>query len=253
WTVDKLEVQLTTEDAKAAQKTLEGAAVGGPMHVLLVQHREHPVAGALKAKHPKDHEALVDAFHKLHELANAPGMARTMRRMLEPTEVTASRRSKSGTGTTNCDPIDNRKYLFPLKELKESSRFSIVAHDYWTPWRDITLVPPPMIDSLGGDREEPAYLHYRLLADPMLLKNKRQLISATAISTTGPKSDIDVPFGTHVAITAHVDRPLKKEKDVRVAAPEKRLEINSITPPVEVHLEGDAKTFRVEFKNVQKI
>src|SRR5438874_9142976 len=173
--------------------------------------------------------------------------------MLEPEEVTAIRKSKSGTGTTNCKAVENRKYLFPLSELKESSRFCIVAHDYSTPWRDVTLVPPPMIDSLGIDREEPAYLYYRLLEDPTLLKAKRQQISSTNISTTGPKSDIDVPFGTHVAVTAHSDRKLKKDKDVRVAAPEKRVEVNSTTPPVEVHLDGDAQTFRVEFRNVQKI
>src|SRR5262249_46172461 len=88
WPVDKLEIQLDMAGPKAAQRTLEGAAVGGPMQAILVRARARPVANALQAKHLKDYEALKGIFIKLNELASTPAMGRTMRRMVEPEEVT---------------------------------------------------------------------------------------------------------------------------------------------------------------------
>jgi hypothetical protein len=227
WTIDKIQYQLG-----------------------LVRAREQPVAKAMKAEHPKAYEQFQAVFAKLAELSSEPSMARTIRAMNEPEEVVALRKSKSGAGVSNCKAVEGRKYLFPLTELKESCQFSIVADDFWTPWKRIALVPPPMIDRLRLDKEEPAYLFYRL-DDLQLLKNKRQAIRSVSVSVTGPLSRILVPFGTGVTLIAHSDRKLR---DVRVAEPDpkKREEKNSITPPTNVALSKDGQTFTCVFPDVRR-
>jgi hypothetical protein len=252
WTVDKIELQLQYTDKTARNKTLEGALCGAAGEAALIQHREQPVASAMLARHKADYDKFLAILEKLEELAQRPIMGRTLRKMADPVEVVAVRRSKSGGGTTNCNAIDGRKYLFPLADLKESCQFVISSGDYWTPARQITLVPPPMIDQLRIDKEEPAYLYYRFLDNPALLKSKRQRISATSISTTGPYSKILVPVGTNVAITGHSDRKLK---DIRVAEPDpkKREEKTAVTPRALVQLTSDQQTFTCGFQDVQRI
>jgi hypothetical protein len=253
WTVDQLEVQLDAVDTKAGARTKEGIVGGGTVHALLADYRERPVTNALKATHPAEYEALRKLFAKLNDLADNPLMARSMRRMSEPEEVVAVRKSKLGGGTTNCKLVDNRKFIFPLSELKESTKFYIRAGDYWTPWRDVTLVPPPLIDSLKMDKEEPAYLHFRYLDDPSFLKDKRQQIRGIHLSTTSNTTTIHVPVGSELTLTAHTDRKLHKEKLVRILAPAKRTDVNSQTPNVPVKLAADQQTFSVALKDLPRI
>jgi len=251
WTVDKIELQLQYIDKKAGKKTEVGLSGAGGA-AALIQHREQPVAAAMMAQHKADYDKFLAILDKLEELAERPTMGRTLRKMAEPAEVVALRKSVSGGGTSNCNPIDGHKFLFPLAELKESCQFAISTADYWTPWKQIILVPPPMVDQLRIDKEEPAYLYYRLLDNPALLKGKRQTISSTSISTTGPYSKVLVPLGTNVAITGHCDRELK---DIRVAEPDpkKREEKTAVTPRALVQLARDQQTFTCSFQDVHRI
>jgi hypothetical protein len=229
WTVDAIQHQLEP--------------VGG---------RESAVAAAMKAQHPREYEQLQAIFAKLQELAADPLMARTLRRMVAPNpdEVIAQRKSKTGGGVSRCSAAPGGKYLFSLAELKESCQFSIVANDFWTPWKRITLVPPPMIDQLRIDKEEPAYLYYRL-DNPQLLKGKRQTLRSMSVSVTGAVSRIMVPFGTAVSIAGHCDRKLK---DIRVAEPDakKREEKISTTPAAAVTLDADGQSFTCSLGEVRR-
>jgi hypothetical protein len=252
WTIDKIELQLQHADKTAKNKVFEAALGGVAGEAALLQHSEQPVAAALLARHKADYDKFMAILEKLEELAERPIMGRTLRKLDDPVEVVALRRSKSGTGTTNCSAIEGRRYIFPLADLKESCEFVISTGDYWTPTKQIKLVPPPMIDQLRIDKEEPAYLYYRFLDNPALLKNKRQRISATSISTTGPYSKILVPLGTNVTIIGHSDRKLK---DIRVAEPDakKREEKTAVTPRALVQLAADQQTFTCGFQDVQRI
>jgi hypothetical protein len=229
WTVDKIEMQLLYTDPKTKRKV---------------------VAEAMKASYPeavKEFDGLLEA---LRAQTNAASMARTLRRMHEPTEVTAERKTATGSGSSPCHPIEFRKYRWSLADLKESCKFQIVADDYTTPWRDISLVPPPMLDQMRIDKEEPAYLYYRYLEDPPQLKNRRQQVTSVSIATTGNRSDIRLPLGTNVTITAHSDRKLRT---VRVAEPEKKREDpSSITVPNRCELAADKQTFTVKFDDVRR-
>jgi hypothetical protein len=252
WPLDKIELQLAYVDKSAVKKTIDGGLTGAAAEAAAMHQHERPVVAAMMARHKADYDKFLAIFEKLEELAERPTMGRTLRKLADPSEVVAQRKSKSGGGVTLCIPLDSRKYLFPLGELKESCQFSIATEDYWTPWKQITLVPPPMIDQMRIDKEEPAYLYYRLPENPALLKSKRQRISATSVSTTGPYTKVLVPLGTNVAISGHSDRRLK---DIRVAEPDpkKREEKTAIAPRAAVQLAADQQTFTCSFPDVQRI
>jgi hypothetical protein len=229
WTVDKLEMQLAYEDPKSTKRV---------------------VAQAMKASYPKAYDEFQALFRELRELTGDASMARTLRHMQPPSEVTSERKSATGSGSSPCRAIEFNKFRWSLADLKESCKFQMVADDYTTPWRDINLVPPPMLDQMRIDKEEPAYLYYRYLENPAQLKERRQQVTSVSIATTGNRSDIKMPLGTTVAITAHSDRKLRT---VRIAEPEKKREDpNSITVPNRVELAADRQTLTVSFPNVRR-
>ncbi|HYV38375.1 MAG TPA: hypothetical protein VE988_22015 [Gemmataceae bacterium] len=254
WTVDKIELQLQYVDAKAKKKTVEGALAGTAVEAALLQSREQPVAAAMSVQHKAQFDKLQAIFAKLEELANDPHLVRVVRKLSDPdeNEVVAHRKAKGGSGTNNCVAVNNHKFIFSLTKLGESCQFSISTQDYWTPWRDITLVPPPAIDRFMIDKEEPAYLYYRMPENPGLLKGKRQKISSVGVSTSGAFTLIAVPLGTNVTLIAHGDRKLK---EVRIGEPDvkKREEKTSITVPAIVQLAADRQTFSCSFTDVQRI
>ena len=175
-----------------------------------------------------------------------------LRKLRDPEEgeVAAVYKGQTSDGVHICTPVENRKYLFPLAKLRESCQIRIASSDYETPWRQIRLTPPPVIDMLRIDKDEPAYLYYRMLENPALLKGKRQSISSISISTTGPYSKVLVPAGTDVTIVGRTDRLLA---DIRIAEPEikKREEKTSITLPARVDL-GEDRKFTCQFKDVSR-
>ncbi|MCI0457402.1 MAG: hypothetical protein L0Z62_10575 [Gemmataceae bacterium] len=223
WTVDRLELQLKRKD----------------------------VRDALKLQHESGYNALDNVLKALAELADSPRMRGTMRMLSVPELVTVEHRGKNTKNSSPLTKQEGNKYSFGLNDLKESITFTVSGDEYTTPARGITLVPPPAVVRLSIDKEEPAYMHYRLLGEKGdRLRGLRQVFRDVPLSTTGTKTIINVPFGTSVTVTATTERPLRE--GVRVAEPAKRDEAGSLTPNVPVRLMDDRKTFEASFRTVVK-
>ncbi len=252
WTLDRIELQLSYTDPEAKKKAADLRRKGEAEEAKKIEANEQPVMARMKAEHKEDYDRFLAILGKLEELAEEPSMERQLRKLRDPDEgeVVALYKGKLSDGNYVCSPIENRKYVFPLGKLRESCQIRIATNDYETPWRQIQLTPPPVIDLLRIDKDEPAYLYYRMLDNPALLKGKRQRISSMSVSTTGPYSKVLVPAGTDVTIVGRTDRLLA---DIRVAEPEakKREEKTSITVPARVDLGAD-RTFTCQFKDVSR-
>jgi hypothetical protein len=217
WTVDRLEQQLWEGDAETAAKSLEAAirsreaeVCGLPVFAKIVSDRL-PVAKKMRATHPEALAAFQELLRKLDELTDDPSMGRRLRKMRTPSEVVANRKMNDDTrGTTLCKEIGPSKFMFPLGDLKTSCTFTITANEYATPTRSITLVPPPELERLLYDKEEPAYLYYRLLENPEWLMGKWQQTRAVGVSVNGAVSKIYVPWGSSMKLTLDIDRPVNK-------------------------------------------
>ena len=133
---------------------------------------------------------------RLEELAESPRYSRTLRQLIVPESIHVYYRG----ATTKSDRSENiqadRKFSVGLNDLKESVRFTARGEDYYTAYKKITLVPPPSIDLLTIDKEEPAYIYYRVQGDQQALKGKKQIFYGYAISSQGDASNIQVPLGT---------------------------------------------------------
>ncbi len=220
---------------------------------LELQHRRVDVREALRASgHGATDKAFETLFTALAELADSPRMRGTLRQLKIPEHVTVYRRGKTTKSSGPLAKQENNKYSFNLNDLKESVDFTVSGDEYSTPHKRITLVPPPSVARLTIDKEEPAYIHYRLLGDDAgKLKGQRQVFRDVPVSTTGGKSVILIPLGSSLTVTAVADRELRE--GVRVAAPVKRDEAGSLTPAANAELRPDRKTFSVGFKNVFRV
>jgi hypothetical protein len=220
WTVDQIELQLDRQ----------------------------PVRQALRAE--GYYQALQNVLTELARLADTPAMSRTLRQLVIPPEIRVYYRGKT-TKSDNWHGLqEDHKYTININDLKESVRFTVRGEDYYTPYRLITLVPPPSISHLSATKEEPAYLYYRLQGDQTPLKGKKQLFRDVPVSITGESSSIQVPLGTSVVLTARADRPLRG--GIRLAAPSRRDEPGSVTPAEPVRLLDDGQTFVTQFADVAK-
>ncbi len=236
---------------------------------LASQEKTVPVRQALHAQLPEAHQALEQVLARLEELAGTVTMERRLRKLTLPEfAVDESEEDRSivfqywGKNIKRSSGPDragsNNSFYFGLGELKESVQFTIKALDFSTPVLRIQLVPPPGIVELHIDKEEPAYIYYRLrgagqaasLSSQKPLKGYKQVFKNVAVSVTGESSVIQVPLGSNLTLTAAADRPLKK--DVRMARPATTEERGAIAPTEPVTLHDDQKTFAASFKNVVK-
>src|SRR5205814_3600276 len=108
------------------------------------------------------YKPLEDVYAKLAELADAPSMSRTLRRLTIPESVKVIARGDTSVISKRALDLGERKWAFALSELKESARLRMSAEDYYTPAKRITLVAPPSVRRLSVDKEEPAYLYHRI-------------------------------------------------------------------------------------------
>jgi hypothetical protein len=222
WTIDRIELQL---DRPAVRNALRGEGL------------------------ESSYQALQNVLTELARRADTPGMSRTLRQLVIPPEIGVYYRGKT-TKSNNWHAVqEDHKYTININELKESVRFTVRGEDYYTPYRQITLVPPPSISHLSVTKEEPAYLYYRLQGDQTPLKGEKQLFRDVPVSITGESSSIQVPLGTSVVLTAKADRPLRG--GIRLAAPSRRDEPGSVTPAEPVRLLDD-QTFVTQFADVAK-
>jgi hypothetical protein len=225
WTVDKIELQLKRKEVREALRSSGREA---------------------------DLKAFDSVLTKLAELADSPRLRGTMRQLNIPKMVTVYQRGKKTKSSNPLNKQENNKFSFNLNDLKETVEFHFSGDEYSTPAKKVILVPPPLVSRITLDKEEPAYIYFRLLGDDASkLRGLRQIFRDVPASTDGPKTVIAVPLGSSLTITARVNRPLKPGT-ARVTEPARRDEAGSFTPPVSVTVH-DEQTFSTRVTNVRKV
>jgi hypothetical protein len=196
------------------------------------------------------HAGLEAVRDSLAEVAAAPSMSRTLRRLVVPGEVIARSRGETSVVSEPCIDQQYNKFSFDLGKLKETSRLRMQAEDYYTPTKLITLVAPPTVRGLSVDKLEPAYLYHRLQDGAQApLKDRKQVFTNFSISVVGEVSTIDVPIGTDLVLRAQSDRKLREP--VRMKAPGGKA-TGAIVPDNTVQLAEDGMGFQVEFTNIAR-
>jgi hypothetical protein len=174
-------------------------------------------------------------------------MSRKLRKLQVPDEVYVLYKGATSSNEQTLKKQGDNEYAGTLAELKESIRFTVRGEDYYTPYRRITVVPPPEVTELTRDELQPAYLYYRLAkgVEPGELRGKKQQLRDVPVSLTGDASRFDVPAGTDVLLKARTDKALQTPGGVRVKP---RPGSAPVAAPVE---QLDAHAFQVRFPNVK--
>jgi hypothetical protein len=156
------------------------------------------------------HLGVRNVLARLDELSEKPQMARRLRKLEVPPEITLYYRGDTVRSELTFQRHNEQEYTGALTDLRESVRFAARGKDYSTPYKNITLVPPPSLTRLTRDEEQPAYLFYRLTQNekPEGLRGKKQLFHDIAVSLSGSTSRIDVPVGTSLVLEGESDKPL---------------------------------------------
>lgn len=175
-----------------------------------VDHIELELDKQQDALPAQTHLDLRNLLEKLEELAARPDMARRLRQLRPPDQITVYYRGDSMRSEQTFQRQAEHEYTGTLSDLKESVRFTAKARDYYTPYQLITVVPPPSLIQLRRDEEQPAYLYHRLPAreKPAGLRGKKQLIHDVPISLSGTISRIDLPAGSNIVLKGESDKPL---------------------------------------------
>src|SRR5205814_1915227 len=105
----------------------------------------------------------------------------------------------------------------------------------------IALVPPPAIEQLELDKEEPAYLHYRIPGDQTALKGKKQIFRGVKAAVGGDRTAIDAPLGADLTLHARLDRPLQDGIAIRPVGTTR--EAGVVVPDEPVIRDADGKGF----------
>jgi len=214
-----------------------------------LQEEKGEVRRAMRDNQPRAHAALNKVFERLAELADAVPMERTLRQLDVPERVEVEFRGKK---TKLREPYvrgADSKFTVGLGGLQESVEFVVRGADFYTRPRTITLVPPPSIISLKVDKEEPAYIYYRV-ADLAELKGKKQQFKNISISISGDRSDIQAPLGTTMTLTAEADRKLK---DGILINRSDKAKPSALVPLSQVKLHSDHKTFSMQIPKLETL
>lgn len=190
--------------------------------------------------------ALRGMFEKLEELAASPRMARRIRQLKIPETVFVYYRGETIRSEQNLQKQADHEYSGVLSDLKESVRFTARGEDYYTPYKKITLVPPPGLTQLRRDEERPAYLYHwpPTGSEPATLKGQKQLFKDLPISLSGVTSQIDVPAGTNVVLRGETDKEMLMPGGLRLRAREASAPLKADTKQL------TANTFEIRFENV---
>ncbi|MCI0378880.1 MAG: hypothetical protein L0215_14835, partial [Gemmataceae bacterium] len=215
-----------------------------------LQKERGEIRRAMREQFPQAHEALEEVYTQLAMLAGSSANSRRLRKLEIPIKVHFLFRGETRNNADERSLMPDNKYTIPLNELKESARLTVRGNDYYTPSRRITLVPPPSLKFLAVDKEEPAYIYYRLQGDQTPLKGKKQIFTKHPISVTGDISIIQVPLGTNLSLYAESDRPL--QDGIRLRPPAGADERGAQIPDVPVVLASDGTSFRMSLKNVTR-
>src|SRR5258708_11172481 len=132
------------------------------------------------------------------------------------------------------------RYTAVVPGLKDHVKLWAVGADYTTPKTFITVVPPPEINQLTRDEWHAAYLYYRLLgrsASTEALKGKRQEIRNQPVSLSGDTCRLDVPHGTDLELTGHLNvfEDQQKTEAKQALPPLKSIRIKPIAGVKQLH------------------
>jgi len=189
---------------------------------------------------------LREVFGQLQERADDPGMARRLRLLQIPNQVMIYYRGETIRSEQTLKKQADNQYSGVLTDLRESVRFTANGEDYYTPYKKITVVPPPSLIELTRDDEQPAYLYHRppLGGQPSDLRGLKQQFQDSPVSLSGNASRIEVPVGTNITIKGKTDKPLTVPNGVRLRSREGNAMIKAPIRQV------DASSFEVRFENV---
>lgn len=164
-------------------------------------------------------------FDALEGKAADPSMSRTVRKLKVPDEVELSYWGAKTRVDMKLRAEANNEFSGTLSDLKETVKFHARGENYYTPTRQITLVPPPMLTELKRDEFHPAYLYHKApfadakdlpterkpyAADPAQLKGKKHVLKDQAVSLTGDRSRFDIPMGAEFVLSGTSDKELKE-------------------------------------------
>ncbi|MBO0697223.1 MAG: hypothetical protein J2P46_02400, partial [Zavarzinella sp.] len=188
---------------------------------VFVQNDE--VRAMLGAKYQSELEAIEETFRRLDEKAADPSMSRTLRKLKIPDEVELNYWGAKTRVEMKLRAEGNNECAGTLSDLKETVKFHARGENYYTPTKQVTLVPPPMLTELKRDEFHPAYLYHKApfaeartlpeeqkpyQADPAKLKGVKHILRDQAISLTGDKSRFDIPFGAELVLYGKSDKEL---------------------------------------------
>jgi hypothetical protein len=178
WTVDRIELELSKPDA----------------------------AGGLGNKSA----AMGEVLSHLEARVSSPKMERSVRKLVVPDRVVIYYQGETTRNEQTLKKQADNEYSGPLSDLKESVRFTANGEDYSTPYKKITVVPPPSLIELTRDEEQPAYIYHRApQGTPAgFLRGKRQQFTDSPVSLSGNASRIEVPAGTSVVLKGKTDQVL---------------------------------------------
>jgi hypothetical protein len=191
-------------------------------------------------------QSLRDVFARLEEKTASAGLARRLRKLIIPNQVVVYYRGDTVRSEQTLKKQANNEYSGALTDLRESVRFTANGEDYYTPYKRITLVPPPGLIALTCDEERPAYLYHRPSAggQPAELKGKKEVFKDLPISLATSVSRIDVAAGTNVVLHGKTDKLLRDAGGIRMRPREGSAPIHSLITA------KDGQSFEVRFDNV---
>jgi hypothetical protein len=218
---------------------------------LLLQASKDEVKERLKKDCPGALEKIAQLEKRLEDIAADPAMGRRLRHLKTPQDVQITFRGATTQSRAPVDTASDRKFTFGLADLKESASFFVRGGDFFTRPLRIKLVPPPSVIELNLDKEEPAYLYWRIPGDQMPLKGKRQIFRGQKAAVGGERTSIDVPIGSDLIVRARADREL--QPGVKILASSQAREAGVVVPDqTPVDRDADGKGFSVSFKKVTR-
>lgn len=184
------------------------------------------VTEILAAKFQSELDGIAGTMQKLEERAADSSMSRTIRKLQIPDDVELSYwGAKTRVTMSLRKEGQNNEFTGTLSDLKETVKFHARGENYYTPTKQITLVPPPMLQELKRDEYHPAYLYHKApfteskdlpdelkayTTDPRKLKGRKHVLKDQAVSLTGDRSRFDIPMGTEFVLYGRSDKELKE-------------------------------------------
>jgi hypothetical protein len=152
----------------------------------------------------------------LEQRLRQDSLSRTARILVVPHELELRISGKNTSHEIKMARGSENEYSGQVTALKagETIRYQVRGEDFYTPWKEITVLAPPGLLSLTSEQHQPAYLWYR--EGPGVraidLRGKKQVFQESDISNFGSDiSKIDnLPSGTDLIIRGKVNRPLAR-------------------------------------------